>query len=197
MNKFAKLLKEVKNYGGYLFNTEDIIQEKTFVTNRNYKANSNECTYKIAQDKDDLISIRLDTNKVKFAVTSFIGNKLVKTFILLPKMYKKHLYREQIITYLLERNERFINNNKYSSYLAKYEEIKKEVEKIENTYVYDKLVVNPLPFDAFVKYCINGIQSPYVFLYGEDETNFDLLGHLEINNNISIIDQWYEILCRL
>ena len=109
MTKFAKLLKEVKMYGGRVFNLEDIIQEKTFSASRNYKGNDNECTYKITQDNDDLISIRIDVNKVKFAVTSFVGNKLIKTFVLLPTMYKKHLYREQIITYLLEKNQELIN----------------------------------------------------------------------------------------
>lgn len=111
MTKFAKLLKEVKTYDGRVFVTDDIIQEKTFVTNSNYKGNDNECTYRISQDKDDLISIRVDKTKVKFAITSFIGNKLVKTFIHLPLSYKRHLMREQISCYLLERNNEFINNN--------------------------------------------------------------------------------------
>jgi hypothetical protein len=110
MTKFTKLQETIKIYGGtQLLKMEDIIQLKTFSASKNYKGNDNECTYKIAQDKDDLISIRVDTSKVKMAVTSFIGNKLVKTFILLPKMYKKHLYREQIIIYLLERNQELIN----------------------------------------------------------------------------------------
>lgn len=105
----TKLLKEVKMYGGKLFNVNDIIQEKTFVANRNYKGNDNECTYKITQDNDDLISIRVDKNKIKVAITSFVKDKLVKSFVLLPLGYKRHLYREQIITYLLERNQEFIN----------------------------------------------------------------------------------------
>lgn len=109
MGKFEKLLKEVKMYGGKVFNVNDIIQLKTFSASKEYKGNDNECTYKITQDKDDLISLRIDSNKIKIAVTSFIKDKLVKTFVLLPKMYKKHLYREQIITYLLEKNQELIN----------------------------------------------------------------------------------------
>jgi hypothetical protein len=113
MTKFERLQETIKFYGGtQLLNVNDIIQEKTFSASKEYKGNNNECTYQITQDKDDLISIRVDTNKVKFAVTSFIKNKLVKTFILLPTKYKRHLYREQIITYLLERNQEFISSKK-------------------------------------------------------------------------------------
>ena len=120
MTKLEKLQKELIAINGndkYLFNTSDIMQCKTFATNivLSTKMYKKETHYDISQN--EILSIRVDSNKVKFAVTRFIitetGNSVtVKTFMLVPKKYKKELYREQIITHLIENNDNFIGDIK-------------------------------------------------------------------------------------
>jgi len=115
MTKFKELQNKLKIINGnnkYLFDTKEIIQCKTFATNVKLttKMYPNETHYNISDN--EILSIRIDSNKVKFAVTKWIvtdkGNTVtIKTFMLVPKEYKKELYREQIITYLKEINDNF------------------------------------------------------------------------------------------
>jgi len=118
MTKLQKLQETIKFYGGTkLLDLNDIIQCKTFTTNikltrEMYKK---ELHYDISDN--ETLSIRLDSNKVKFAITKVITTKkgnlvTIKTFIHLPKEYKKEMYREQIIMYLSEINDNFIGDFK-------------------------------------------------------------------------------------
>ena len=125
LRELQEELRVINGNDDYLFNTNEIIQCKTFAINKvltpmMYK---NELHYDISDN--ETFGIRVDKDKIKVSIMTYLVNSsnnpiTVKTFMLIPKRYKKEMYRQQLITYLRECNHEFTNDTNWKKWDIEY-----------------------------------------------------------------------------
>lgn len=113
LRELQEELRVINGNDNYLFDTSEIIQCKTFAINKvlTTKMYKNELHYDISDN--ETFSLRIDKDKIKVSIMTYLVNSsnkaiTIKTFMLIPKKYKKEIYREQIICYLRECNVKYL-----------------------------------------------------------------------------------------
>ena len=100
-NNLDKLAMEIKKFGGYLFNCDEIVKEGTYAT----KGKLGNDEIKLSIDFNTILGISSRTdNNIKVTLTKTLAKNIKKRFfMIIPQRYKRQLYREQIITYMMDK----------------------------------------------------------------------------------------------